>query len=62
MNLLSLGVALLAGAAIGAVTVVTVQDAIVTWLEERAEQRRKDKGWWLAHEQRLLGRSVRRMK
>lgn len=62
MNVLGLGMALLTGAVLGAAAIVTVQDAVCEWLDERAEQRRKDRGWWLKHEQRLLGRSVRRMK
>lgn len=61
MNVLGLGLALLTGAVIGAVTMVTVQDSLTEWIARRQEQRRKEAGRWLAHEQAIIGRSIRRM-
>lgn len=62
MNIIMLGVTLLLGAALGAITMATTAHAIETWWMRRQDQRRVAEGRWRAEEQAIIGKAIVRMR
>jgi len=62
MSFLILSLTLLAGAAIGAITMATTAHAIETWWMRRQDQRRLAEGRWRAEEQAIIGKAIVRMR